>query len=184
IVELPINVADALVKVGDKYQVNLEPSGLGKAIIIAAGGEQDSNTLFPYSNDSTTDMYRFLHRVGFSDGDIIYMNPMPPVVPFNGYADASRQDFLMRVPKTELAQAFAQASKDLKTGQQFILYLHGHARFDSVRMSQTTETSAQEIKTLLDKIPTDVEQIIILDTCYSGSFLDDLSGVSNRLVIT
>jgi WD40 repeat protein len=184
IVEPPINVAEALAEVSDKYQVNLEPSGLGKAIIIAAGGEQDRNTLFPYSNDSTTDMYRFLHRVGFSDGDIIYMNPMPPVVPFNGYVDAGRQDFPMRTPKTDLAQAFTQASQDLKAGQQFILYLHGHARFDSVRMSQTTETSAQEIKTLLEQIPTDVEQIIILDTCFSGSFLDDLSGVPNRILIT
>jgi WD40 repeat protein len=184
IVEPPVNVAEALAEVGDKYQVNLEPSGLGKAIIIAAGGEQDRNTLFPYSNDSTTDMYRFLHRVGFSDGDIIYMNPYPPVVPFNGYVDAGRQDFPMRDPKIELHEAFAQASQDLKAGQQFILYLHGHARIDSVRMNLTTETSAQEIKTLLEQIPTDVEQIIILDTCFSGSFLDELSGVPNRILIT
>ncbi len=184
IIEPPINVADALAEVADKYKINLEPSGLGKAIIIAAGGEPDENTLFSYSNDSTTDMYRFLHRVGFSDGDIIYMNPYPPVVPFNGYVDVGRQDFPMRDPKMELHEAFAQASQDLKADQQFILYLHGHARSDYVRMSQTAETSAQEIKTLLDQIPTDVEQIIILDTCFSGSFLDELSGVPNRILIT
>ena len=184
IVEPPINVGEALAEVGEQYEINLEPSGLGKAIIIAAGGEQDSNTLFPYSNDSTTDMYRFLHRVGFSDGDIIYMNPYPPIVPFNGYVDTGRQDFPMRDPKIELHDAFAQASQDLKAGQQFILYLHGHARTDAIRMNQTTETSAQEIKSLLEQIPTDVAQIIILDACYSGSFLDELSGVPNRLVIT
>ena len=181
---VPLSVTEELAKFKKRYEVNLEPSGLGKAIIIAAGGEQDSNTLFPYSNDSTTDMYRFLHRVGFSDGDIIYMNPYPPVVPFNGYVDTGRQDFPMRDPKIELHEAFAQASQDLKAGQQFILYLHGHARLDSVRMNQTAETSAQEIKTLLEQIPTDVEQIIILDTCFSGSFLDDLSGVPNRILIT
>ncbi len=184
VVEAPVNVAEALAEVSDKYQVNLEPGGLGKAVIIAAGGEQDSNTLFPYSNDLTTDMYRFLHSIGFSDGDIIYMNPYPPVVPFNGYVDAARQDFPLRDPETELALAFAQAAQDLKAGQQFILYLHGHARSDYVRMSQTTETSAMEIKILLDQIPADVEQIIILDTCYSGSFLDELSGVPNRILIT
>ncbi len=181
---VPLNVAEELAKFKNRYEVKLEPSGLGKAIIIAASGEQDSNTLFPYSNDATTDMYRFLHRVGFSDGDIIYMNPYPPVVPFNGYVDVARQDFPMRDPKIELHDAFAQASQDLKAGQQFILYLHGHARTDYVRISQTAETSAQEIKTLLDQIPTDVEQIIILDTCYSGSFLDELSGVPNRILIT
>ncbi len=181
---VPLNVAEELAKFKNRYEVKLEPSGLGKAIIIAAGGEPDRNTLFPYSNDATTDMYRFLHRVGFSDGDIIYMNPYPPVVPFNGYVDTARQDFPMRDPKIELHDAFAQASQDLKADQQFILYLHGHARTDYVRISQTAETSAQEIKTLLDQIPADVEQIIILDTCYSGSFLDDLSGVPNRILIT
>ncbi len=185
IVEPPINVADALAEVADKYKINLEPSGLGKAIIIAAGGEQDENTLFSYSNDLTTDMYRLLHDVGFSDGDIIYMNPYPPVVPATGYVDSSRQDFSMRDPKKELQRAVAKVSETLSAGQQFIFYLHGHADKDLLHLIYgSVEMSAQEIKTLLDQIPTGVEQIIILDTCFSGSFLDDLSGVPNRLVIT
>jgi WD40 repeat protein len=182
--EPPVDVGEALGEVEDKYQLNPESSGLGKAIIIAAGSAEDSNSLFAYSNELTTEMYRFLHRKGFSDDDIIYMNPTPPVVPFGGYADTSRQDFPLREPKTELKQAIAQASRDLRAGQQFIFYLHGHAGPDSVRMSKEAEISAQELKELLDQIPTEVKQIFILDTCYSGSFLDDLAGVENRIVIT
>jgi hypothetical protein len=71
----------------------------------------------------------------------------------------------------------------LKSGQQFVLYLHGHARINSVQMNRTIEISAQEIKDLLAQIPPNVEQIIIFDTCYSGSFMDRLSGAANRIVI-
>ncbi len=185
IVKPPVNVASALEEVGDQYEVNLEPSGLGKAIIIAAGGEQDRNTLFPDTNDSTTEMYRFLHRIGFSDGDIIYMNPYPPIVPATGYADASRQDFPMRAPKRELQKAVAQASETLRAGQQFVFYLHGRANQDVLHMRYgSIEMSAQELKALLAPLPTNVKQIIILDTCYSGSFLDELAGVKNRIVVT
>jgi WD40 repeat protein len=183
-VEVPVSVGEELAKVKKKYEANLEPSGLGKVIIIAAGGEHEDNTLFPYSNELTTEMYRILYKRGFTDGDIVYMNPYPPIVPVNAYVDAARQDFSLRDPKAELQQAFLQVGKELSTGQQFILYLHGHANPDTLIMNQTTNLSAQQLKILLDQIPTDVEQVIILDTCYSGSFLPELAGVENRIVIT
>jgi len=179
-----VDVGDTIETVEDKYKLNLEPSGLGKAIIVAASGAQDSNSLFPYTLEFTTEMYRFLYKKGFSDGDVIFMSPRLPIVPADNYPDAARQDFHMRDPKTELQQAIAQASQDLQAGEQFVFYLHGHARADSVRISKTAEMSAQELKALLAQIPTNVEQIIILDTCYSGSFLDELAGVPNRVVIT
>jgi len=179
-----VEVDDAIGAVEDKYKLNLEPSGLGKAIIVAASGAQDSNSLFPYTLEFTTEMYRFLYNKGFSDGDVIFMSPRLPIVPADNYPDATRQDFEMRDPKKELQQAFAQASQDLQAGEQFVFFLHGHARADSVRISKTEEMSAQELKALLAQIPTNVEQIIILDTCYSGSFLDELASVPNRVVIT
>jgi hypothetical protein len=185
-VEPPITVGEALEKdeIKDKYEVNNEPSGLGKVIIIAAGGAQDDNTLFSYTDELTTYMYQTLHEIGFTDGDIIYMNPYPPIVPANAYVDAARQDYTLRDPKPELQDAFIQAGKELSADQQFILYLHGHARPDTLVMNPTTEVSAQQLKILLEQIPTEVQQIIILDTCYSGSFLDELAGVENRIVIS
>lgn len=87
-------------------------------------------------------MYRFLHDQGFSDGDIIYMNPTPPTVPANGYKSGARQDFPVFDPPTELEQAFTQVTQSLKAGQQFILYVHGHARPDHIRMNPKAELSA------------------------------------------
>jgi len=183
-VEAPVTVSRALEPIQEQYEVNLEPSGLGKVIIIAAGGEHEDNTLFPYSNELTTEMYRILYKRGFTDGDIVYMNPYLPIVPANAYVNAARQDFPLRDPKAELQQAFIQVGKELSQGQQFILYLHGHAKPDTLIMNQATSLSAQQLKILMEQIPTDVEQIIILDTCYSGSFMNELGGVKNRIVIT
>lgn len=168
----------------EKYQVNLTPSGFGKAIIVAASGEQEKNSLFPYTNKATQAMYNLLHDRGFSDSDIIYLNPIPPVVPPNGYVEIGRQDFPLRDPLTELSQAMIQAANELKSGQQFIFYLHGHARQHAIQLSPLVELSAQALKELLTQIPQDIPQIIILDTCYSGSFLEELSGVPNRIVVT
>ncbi|OQW92635.1 MAG: hypothetical protein BWK78_01095 [Thiotrichaceae bacterium IS1] len=189
-VDTPASTRAALGGVASRYDVNPDLTNQGRAIIIAAGGEQDSNKLYPYTNTAAQEMYRFLHDQGFSDGDIVYMNPTSPIVPANGYRNGTRQDFPVFDPPTELEQAFAQVTqcspgqKCLEAGQQFILYVHGHARPDNIRMNPKAELSAQQLKDFLAKIPAGVQQIIILDTCYSGSFLDDLAGVPNRVVIT
>jgi WD40 repeat protein len=179
----PTNLRQAL-QTKTAYQPVLTPSGLGKAIIVATGGEQTSNPLFPDSNQATMDMYRFLRNRGFTDGDVIYLNPLPPIVPRDGYVDQSRQDFSWRDPLVELTQAITQAKYDLQPGQQFIFYLHGHARPDFIRINQTQEISIQQLQELFAELPTDVSQILIFDTCYSGSFLDELASVPNRVVIS
>jgi WD40 repeat protein len=179
-----ITTRQRLELVKEKYQINPTPTGLGKAIIVAASGEQKKNTLFPYTNTATQAMYNMLRERGFSDGDIIYLNPLPPVVPANGYAEIGRQDSRMRDPLTEINEAITKAASELKNGQQFIFYLHGHARQKAIQLGETVELSAQQLKELLAQIPTDIPQIIILDTCHSGSFLEELTGVPNRILIT
>lgn len=177
----------------EKSKVKPTPSGLGKAIIVAASGPQaNQNTLFPYTNQFTERMYNLLYQRGFSDGDVIYINPYPPAVPPNNYAyeQPERQDFPLRDPLSELKQAFDQAARDLKSGQQFIFYLHGHAGYQTIRLrlgqesEPSVDLSAQQLKELLAQIPKDIPQIIILDTCHSGSFLTELAGVPNRVVVT
>jgi hypothetical protein len=72
----------------------------------------------------------------------------------------------------------------LKPGQQFIFYLHGHARAQEILLGRDVILSATQLKELLARLPKDVQQIIMLDTCYSGSFLPALAGVPQRTVIT
>ena len=164
-------------------------SSLGQAVIIAAGGAQPNNTLFEYSNDFTQRMYRLLKERGFTDSDVHYMNPHAPDIDMNGYpddgqSDDNRRDFSLFDPEKELAEAFSQATANLSAGQQFIFYLHGHARQDHFLITPSYELPASKFSDLLATLPAGIQQVIILDSCYSGSFIDELAGVDNRIIIT
>ncbi len=162
----------------------LPTESLGKAIIIAAGGAQRSNTLFPYSNEYAQRLYNIVKKRGLTDSDVYYMNPKAPDLNDDGQPDHDLQDYNLFDPETDIKDAFAQAAENLKPGQQFILYVHGHARQDNINITPAYELSALELNSLLDTLPKGMQQVIILDTCYSGSFMDELKGVENRIVIT
>ncbi|MCP4699109.1 MAG: hypothetical protein GY862_19990 [Gammaproteobacteria bacterium] len=161
-----------------------EPNRIGLAILIAGGGAQPSNTLFPYSNDFTQRMYRLLRMRGYTDEEIIYLNPhAPDIEPLDGYQEDDKQDFELFDPESEINLAFAQAASRLLAGQQFLLYVHGHARADYLDIRPPYELSAQYLRELLDTLPAGVEQIIILDTCFSGSFVKTLAA-PGRIVLS
>jgi Leucine-rich repeat (LRR) protein/PKD repeat protein len=163
----------------------VEPAtGADQAIIIAAGSAH-KNTLFHYTNDFTQRFYRLLKQQGFQDDDIHYLNPhAPDIDPWDGYLENERQDFDLFDPELELLQAFKQAGERLKAGQRLVLYLHGHARPNYFKIKRDYELSAETFSQLLTRIPDGVEQVIILDTCFAGSFLDELKGVANRIVVS
>jgi WD40 repeat protein len=154
-----------------------------QAIIIAGGGAQSSNTLFPYTNEYAQRMYNVLKLNKVNDSDIYYMNPRAPDLDGDGYQEYHLHDYTLRNAKADIKHAFAQASKNL--APIFFLYIHSHARKDHIKITPTYELSASELKSLLDhQLPQAILQIIILDTCYSGSFMDELAGVENRIVMT
>jgi len=156
----------------------------GQAIIIAAGGAQPDNTLFEYSNDFTQRMYRLLIERGFSDDDIDYMNPQPPDIDLDGFLEDNRHDYKFFDPAQELSLAFTQAASKLRAGQQFVFFLHGHADPDHFLIMPNYELSASHLRDLLAGLPAGVQQILILDSCYSGSFFNELTGVANRILIS
>jgi len=156
----------------------VEPTGqvadVGQAIVIAASGAQPSNTLFPYSNDFAQRMYRLLKERGFKDENILYMSPRAPDIDLDGYLDNASQDYDLRDPMPQLEAAFAEAAARLQAGQQFVFFLHGHGRPDQLEIDRQHKLSAQQFNELLKTLPAGIEQIIILGSCYSGSFLNDL----------
>jgi len=154
---------------------------VGQAIIIA--GPRINDTLFQYSNEFTQRMYRLLNKRRFGDDDLHYMNLQAPDIELDGLPENERQDYDLFNPKQQLEQAFAQAAARLSAGQQFVFYLHGHGRNNRVYLSDY-ELSASVLRDLLAKLPVGTQQIIIIDTCYSGSFFDELAGVENRVVIS
>ncbi|MCP4697683.1 MAG: DUF1566 domain-containing protein [Gammaproteobacteria bacterium] len=165
----------------------------GLAIILAAGSDWSGNSLFPYTHELTQRMYRLLKRRGFGDRDIQYMSPRPPDIDLDGLADdgikdENRQDFNLSRPYDELNTAFAEIAR-LEKNQQFVFYVHGHAGWDQrglvqIKISRADPLSAEYLLELLEQAPPDIQQIIILDTPYSGSFANELAGVKNRIVIT
>ena len=155
----------------------------GQAIIIA--GPKQNDNLFRYTNEFTQRMYRLLKMRGYDDEKIHYLNMSGPDIepPLDGRPEPERQDYSLFDPKKELSEAFAKAIANLTVGDQFILYLHGHAGVNKFKLLDEN-ISATELHDFLAPIPAGVQQVIILDTCYSGSFIDDLKGVAHRVIIT
>ena len=127
--------------------------GVGQAIIIAAGGAEPSNTLFKYSNEFTQRFYRLIKQRGFEDENIYYMNPHAPDIDLDGYLEEDKQDYKLFDPALELKEAFQQAASKLQAGQQFIFFLHGHARPDHFRIKPDYELSANNLRDLLALLP-------------------------------
>ncbi len=155
---------------------------IGKAIIITASGAHQNNTLFPRSEELTRRMYRALYQRGFEHEDIIWLNPKQWQDVDGDGADDGVVDNNLFEPETALNQAF-EAMRDLQAGQQFVLHVHGHALQNQIKITRDYWLDAAGLQALLGRIPQAVQQIVIVDTCYSGSFLDELQG-SNRIILT
>ncbi len=168
------------------------PSGrlaVGRAIIIAAGGSHQQNTLFSYTEEMTRRMYRLLKERGYTDNDIVYLNPKTLQDLDGDGIDDKIVDNGLFDPGAALESAFDSAT-DLQAGQQFVFYLQGHGLADKLKITRDYWLSASELRRLVDKVPLNVSQVIIIDSCYSGSFLDELSlseesrAIVQRIVIT
>jgi len=153
--------------------LNSAKNSVGQAIIIAAGGSEN-NSLYKLSNGYTQDFYRLLKDRGFKDEEIAYMNPQAPDINLDLRLEDELLDYNFFDPEAELKTAFEQAASKLTTGQQFIFFLHGHASPNNFLIMNNYQLSATYLKQLLALLPTDIQQILILDSCYSGSFFDEL----------
>jgi hypothetical protein len=150
------------------------PPTLGRAIIIAASGAHRQNTLFRYTEEMTRRMYRILRQRGYTDDDIIYLNPKSwQDIDGDGIDDEVVDDDLFE-PMAALEAAFDSAA-GLQPGQQFVFYIQGHGLQNQLKITRDVWLPASELRRLVDKVPLNVPQVIIIDSCYSGSFLDDFS---------
>ncbi|MCP4697990.1 MAG: DUF1566 domain-containing protein [Gammaproteobacteria bacterium] len=164
----------------------------GKAIIIAASGAHRSNSLFPYTDELAQRMYRTLNQRGFGHEEIIYLNPHDWQDIDGDGQDDGVVDFTLQNPADELRQAFVQAA-NLAEGQQFVLYIHGHAVTEQVKITRNYwlesgpdsdhNNDGLHLRGLLEQLPAHAQQVIILDACYSGSVLDELAA-PNRVIMT
>jgi WD40 repeat protein len=154
----------------------------GHAIIVAGTHSKDS--LHPYTRQYTERMYKFLKMRSYTDDKIHYLGVAAldvdkPV----GHPDTQHHDYKLFDPTKELEAAFATVAASLQAGEQFVFYFHGHGRIDNISVDRD-RIEATKLRDLLATLPAGSQQIIIFETCHGGSFLDDLKGVNNRVVVT
>ncbi|MCP4701290.1 MAG: hypothetical protein GY862_31210 [Gammaproteobacteria bacterium] len=165
-----------------------DAASFGRAIVIAGGGAHSLNTLFPYSNELAGRMYGLLRSRGFTDDEIYYFNPAAfQDIDDNGLDDGITHYELLD-PWNELNAAMDEIAPALLPGQQLVFYLHGHAdnrgSSPTLRLNQTSEISTAQLAQILARVPEHAQQVIILDTCHSGAFLQALAGHPRRIVLT
>ncbi len=68
-------------------------------------------------------------------------------------------------------------------GDAVTIYLSGRGNVDTFRLSPGVNISAAELAALLSGFPAGVERTVILDSCFGGSFADDLGGDPDLAVI-
>ncbi len=163
----------------------------GKAFVIAGGGAHQNNTLFSYTDELTRRMYRLLKDRGFADEDIVYFTPMTwqdlDGDGVNENADEKLVNYQLVDPLNELNRAMDDVAGSFLPGQQFVLYIHSHGLKNpaALQLARSSDINGSQLRSLLDKLPDFVQQVLILDTCYSGAFLSELKDSERqRIVIT
>ncbi|MCP4696431.1 MAG: PKD domain-containing protein, partial [Gammaproteobacteria bacterium] len=157
--------------------------GSGQAIILTGVKKGIHDTLFRFSNERAHDMYRLLLGTGYEHDDIHYLNLYPPDLDEDGHRETERHDYDLFEPENHLRAAFGNASARLAAGDLFVLYFHGHADKEELAVTSQYVLSASALRDLLAGLPAGTRQLVILDACFSGSFLDDLAA-PNRIVIS
>lgn len=154
-------------------------------VVIAAGRKSAADPLWPATDYLAGLAYNTMRYRGFDKARLHYFNPETDEdVDGNGAAD----DIDGPVTAAALAAAIANACAD---GDRLFLYLADHGG-DSAgngffRLSPEETLSAAELGCWLNALQDTyhTEVTVLLDFCYSGSFVDELAytGTARRIVI-
>ncbi|MDJ0942591.1 MAG: hypothetical protein QNJ30_03965 [Kiloniellales bacterium] len=90
---------------------------------------------------------------------------------------------LVRPPLFLVEGAINGAKASALPGDAVTIYLSGRGNVDSFRLTNGVEISATDLADLLDGFEPGVLRTIILDSCFGGSFADDLGGSAEVAVI-
>ena len=157
-----------------------------KAIIVAGGGPYEGNNLWEAVQRLAEQAYRTLYYRGFAKSDIRLLT-FGTTGDFdkNGVCDEKYAD-----PSNARIQ---QAITSWAAGAtDVVVYLCTHGGNDSLLInglvSPTECLNAASLDSWLDTLQSKItgKLIVVIDSCYSGSFIDNLvqpSGATNRIVV-
>lgn len=160
-------------------------SSAGKAIIVA-GGKSLNDPVWPTSDYLGDLAYSTLRYRGFSRDNLQYLSFGPDNdVDSNGTLD----DIDGYTDLVSVSNAVTQWAAD---AQRLFVYLTDHGGDSSgagyFRLNASELLTAYQLDLWLDALQdaTDMDVTVVIDSCYSGSFIDELtySGTADRLVVT
>jgi len=161
--------------------------GKHAAIIVAAGGAQETDGLWESTEAITTRIYRTFYRRGFAKPNIYYLSPKT-------WADFDGDGFNDRINRIsedrhltldDLKKAFEWAKGLGKLDQPFYFFFMDHGGEGKLHLAPNLQISAEDIKPLLDDYQntTGNQLIVVLEACHSGSLIPALTA-PNRAIIT
>jgi len=167
----------------------------GRAIMLGGGEAEQTNTYWEVTKRLSTEVYRDFRAKGFRD-DMVYLmiNSKSIDIDYDDVPDPVVDDDSPTV--NELVEVLkSQYANELGPETPLFIYLQGHGTSDKRLkvLGSDQYVSALEIKDALDRLQgvgayegqggVDCNVIVILESCYSGNFIEDLTG-PNRVVLT
>jgi hypothetical protein len=161
-------------------------TALGRAIIVAGGSSRaEYNALWETTRYLTNLAYKTLRERGYSRQMIQYLSPEP----FEEPDRDGRNDVTGASTAENLREAITGTVDFFQKNPpaQLFLYFTGHSLPDRLRLGEESEVvTSPELAQWLDTLQEQTglkEVIVVLDACYSGSFIDDLAQ-EGRTIIT
>ncbi|MBF0303402.1 MAG: hypothetical protein HQK73_10195, partial [Desulfamplus sp.] len=168
--------------------VEVLPLDASRAAIIVTGGPPDTknNTLWPLVRVAAEKIYRVLTRKGFTKEQIYLLSPIDLDGDGDGFPDSIIRNTQGYLEEKYIETAFQWAGELKKLDQPLLIFLLGHGIKDKFMLNLSNKTlDANKLSQYLDEYQnvTGKEVVVVMDSCYSGSFIDDLAG-PGRAVIT
>jgi hypothetical protein len=160
----------------------------GRVIILGGGLADQYNTYWQATTRFCTEIYRNFRKKGFTD-DMIHLliNSDMMDINYNGQADDDVTDTNPPTRAAFLHVIENEFAASLNEETPLYIYMQGHGTSDSrfKVLGDDEFVTAPEIDAALDQIQTKTgcKVILILESCYSGSFISHLSG-ENRIIVT
>jgi len=160
--------------------------GYGNLIIVAGGSLSASDSLKDATLYITDLAYQKFKARNFKDEDIYFMTQTAfHDLDGDGYDDKIVDDLTPTV--SELGQAIMTWAAEQKSTGPLYVYVADHGVKNSFMVATNQYLTAAQLKAYLDSFQKNTGRnvVVIIEACYSGSFVDDLqSATYNRLVIT
>lgn len=178
--------ASESISIGPFY-VQVSP---GRIIIIGGGEANQDNTYWSVTKKLTSYAYNIFKSSGFDDDMIYYMiHSERTDTDLNDSLDDFIDDTTPEV--TDIISAIKnQFSSDLTADIPLYIYIQGHATPNKkIQLSgENSYLESTDIKNAIDSLQNDIncKVIIIIESCYSGNFIEDLvsENFPNRIIIS